>query len=160
MYVLDSSVFIQAGRSYYAFDLAPGFWNALIQHAQAGKVRSIDRVEEEINRGNDELKKWAQQHFHPYFESTKQGIVIDAYTEVIEWAHHQTQFTAEAKDEFNHNADAWVIAYAKAKKGTVVSQEVYNPAVRRRIPIPNVCKALGVKCIDTFQMLRDLGVKL
>ena len=37
-------MFIEAHRRYYAFDLAPKFWQALVEHACNGQVESIDRV--------------------------------------------------------------------------------------------------------------------
>jgi hypothetical protein len=30
VYVLDADVFIEASRRYYAFDIAPKFWDSLI----------------------------------------------------------------------------------------------------------------------------------
>lgn len=56
VYFLDSSVFIEAARRYYAFDIAPGFWQALITFARKEMVRSVDRVKKEMDRGNDDLK--------------------------------------------------------------------------------------------------------
>jgi len=35
-YVLDANVFIEAARRYYAFDIAPPFWESLVQHAANG----------------------------------------------------------------------------------------------------------------------------
>jgi hypothetical protein len=40
---------------------------------------------------------------------------------------------------------------------TVVTGEAANAAIRRRVPIPNVCDAFGVNWINTFDMLRALG---
>ena len=56
-YLLDASVFIEAGRRYYAFDLEPGawFWEALLRHSEDGVALSIDRVKEELEKGKDEL---------------------------------------------------------------------------------------------------------
>ena len=31
MYVLDTNVFIDAANAYYAFDLAPGYWDFLVR---------------------------------------------------------------------------------------------------------------------------------
>jgi hypothetical protein len=78
------------------------------------------------------------------------------------WAHANDQFTMAAKANFSRadNADAWVVAYARAKGCVVVTHEQFDPNVRRDIPIPNVCQAFGVQNVDTFQMLRDLGVTL
>ncbi|MGI6362191.1 MAG: DUF4411 family protein [Bacillota bacterium] len=62
-YLLDANVFITAFKSYYAFDIAPGFWNSLIRLAQAGRVKSIDRVYNELGRVEDELFAWARSSF-------------------------------------------------------------------------------------------------
>ncbi len=48
IYILDTSVLIQAHRVYYSFDIAPAFWNFLIDSAKTGEVVSIDRVFDEI----------------------------------------------------------------------------------------------------------------
>lgn len=161
-YVLDSNVFIEAANRYYAFDIAPSFWQALIDHAWNGRVQSIDRVKADIDRGNDTLKDWANKDFHQWFTSTDQPDVIEAYRQIMVWANDQGQFTPSAKAEFadKKNADAWVIAYAKAKGSVVITHEVFKPDIKRRIPIPNVCRAFGIQYVDTFQMLRDLGVTL
>ena len=34
------------------------------------------------------------------------------------------------------------------------------PNVRSRVPIPNVCQAMGLSWTDTFDMLRSFGVQL
>jgi hypothetical protein len=161
-YVLDSNVFMEAARRYYAFDLAPSFWRALIDQARDGRVESIDRVKEEIDLGKDLLTDWANSDFRQWFISTDQADVIGAYGQVMVWAHGQRQFTDGAKAEFSReeNADPWVIAYAKAKGCVVVTHEQFDPNVRARIPIPNVCQTYDIQYVDTFQMLRDLGVRL
>lgn len=153
---------MEAARRYYAFDLVPPFWRALTDHARNGRVQSIDRVKAEIERGRDELTGWANSAFHEWFISTNQADVIEAYGQIMVWAHNQGQFTRAAKAAFSRaeNADAWVVAYARAKGCVVVTHEQFDPNVRARIPIPNVCQAFGVQYVDTFQMLRDLGVRL
>lgn len=153
---------MEAARRYYAFDLVPSFWRALTDHAENGSVQSTDRVKAEIDRGKDVLKDWANRDFHRWFHSTNEGDVIAVYGQIMVWAHNQTQFTDAAKAEFarTDNADAWVVAYAKAKGCVVVTHEQYDPGVKVKIPIPNVCQAFDVQYVDTFRMLRDLGVKL
>ena len=78
-YILDANVFIEAAKRYYAFDIAPLFWDGLKLHANAGRVKSIDRVKDEIDRGNDQLKDWANNDFHLWFDSTDVGDVISEY---------------------------------------------------------------------------------
>jgi hypothetical protein len=162
MYVLDSNIFIEAKRRYYAFDVCPGFWDALVwQHAQ-GSIFSIDRVKKELEEHQDELTQWASNQMpNACFIETDAENILEAYAEVIAWAMAQDQFSPEAKAEFAdvENADAWVIAFAKAGGLTVVTHEKPNPYIKRKVPIPNVCDGLGVHYIDTFEMLRALTTK-
>lgn len=159
-YVLDANVFIQAARRYYAFDVAPRFWDSLEQHAADGHLRSIDRVKQELERGKDELADWVKSNFNDAFASTDKDDVIQAYGEVMAWVQAQSQFSDAAKSDFASGADGWLVAYAKAKGCVVVTQELLDPVVKRKVPIPNVCQSFNVLFIDTFEMLRRLGVKL
>lgn len=54
-YALDSSIFVEAKRRYYAFDLCPGFWDSLLWHQARGRLSSIDRIKKELDRGGDDL---------------------------------------------------------------------------------------------------------
>lgn len=62
--------------------------------------------------------------------------------------------------QFANGADGWLVAYARAKGHVVVTHEQLSADVRRKVPIPNVCNAFGVRYVDTFEMLRELGVRL
>ena len=159
-YVLDADVFMTAARSYYAFEVAPAFWEALVRHASNGQLFSIDRVKDEIQRGKDDLVEWTNNTFYPWFVSTAEDDAIAVYRQIMRWAQAQSQFFDYAKDEFAHGADGWLVAYGKAKGCVVVTNETFEPAIKRKIKIPNVCRAFGVPYIDTFQMLRSLGIKL
>lgn len=53
LFALDANIFIAAHRSYYAFDIAPGFWNALLELAKEGKLVSIVQVEDDLKKGYD-----------------------------------------------------------------------------------------------------------
>jgi len=160
VYVLDTNVFIEAARRYYALDIAPGFWDALISVASEGRIISIDKVKGEIDQGNDALKEWADSSFHKWFVSTDQEDVLYAYASVMQWAQSQAQYTPAAQEDFAKSPDGWVIAFGLAKGCIVVTHEVFDANTRKKIKIPNACEALKVQYIDTFRMLRDLGVKL
>jgi hypothetical protein len=156
-YLLDANVFIEAKRRYYAFDVCPGFWECLVWHHQGAFVHSIDRVKEEIERGGDELKEWVQATMPAScFASCDDVEVIEQYSQMQLWAHQQGQFTESAKAEFAGKADAWLIAYAKAKHFVLVTHEVLDRQIQKKIPMPNVCEAFDVPYVDTFTMLRDL----
>ena len=159
IYVIDASVFIQAARGYYAFDLAPGFWQSLIDHAGNKRVCSIDHVKHELERGKDDLATWAKTDFAHAFLSTDEQDVVDSYRDAMAWVQSQAQFFAAAKAEFANVADGWLVAFAKAKNCIVVTHEVPEPNRRNKIKIPHVCQALDVRYVNTFEMLRDLGVQ-
>lgn len=158
-YVLDANVFIEAARRYYAFDLAPRFWESLAHHAASGRVRSIDRVKQELERGKDELAQWVDDNFSNALASTDEPDVIQSFSEIMTWVQAQNQFSAAAKADFANGADGWLVAYARAKGCVVVTQEVLAPDARRKVPIPNVCQAFDVPFVNTFEMLRALGVQ-
>lgn len=158
-YVLDTNVFVEAARRYYAFDLAPPFWENLIRYAAKGRICSIDRVKQELERGKDELATWATSQFNDAFASTDEEDVTESYSEVMRWVQDQDQFLDAAKTNFATVADGWLVAYAKAREYIVVTHELPAADARKKVPIPNVCEALGVTYVDTFAMLRELGVR-
>ena len=159
VYVLDANVFIQAARRYYAFDLAPKFWESLIEHAANGRILSIDHVKQELGRGRDELAYWVTSHFSEWFASTDEQQFIQSYGEIMTSVQAQSQYSNAAKADFASGADGWLVAYTRAKACILVTQEVPAPDARRTVPIPNVCQEFNVQFVDTFEMLRGLGVR-
>lgn len=158
-YVLDANVFIEAARRYYAFDLAPKFWDSLLHHAVNGRIQSIDRIGKELKRGKDELARWVTNHFDHAFASTDETDVVGVYTEIMNLVNNEKQFLDTAKADFAGGADGWLVAYAKVKRCVVVTHETLAPDARRKVPIPNVCRTFDVPFVDTFEMLRTLGVR-
>jgi len=132
VFLLDANIFIEAYKRYYSFDIAPPFWLALKQNAEAGLLVSIDRVYQEINNYNDddELKRWANNEFQNWFISDNED-VFKAYREVIEWGIHETQFTDAAKSEFASVADSWLLACAKTYNYILVTHEEYDPNIKK-----------------------------
>jgi len=159
VFVLDANVFIEAHRHYYAFDLAPRFWEGLVQLAANGQVESIDRIKQELDRGKDELATWATDHFGRAFASTDEDDVVDSYREIMTWAFVQVQFSDAAKADFAKAADGWLVAYARARRRVVVTHEALKLDIKKKVPIPNVCEAFGVPYVNTFEMMRKLGLR-
>jgi hypothetical protein len=107
-YLLDSNVFIEAKRRYYAFDLCPAFWKSLIQQHQAGRVFSIDRVKHELVRGGDDLANWiANTMPASCFVSTADTAVVASFEQMLTWVQAQPQFLSAAKGDFASVADGW-----------------------------------------------------
>ncbi|HMT20798.1 MAG TPA: DUF4411 family protein, partial [Promineifilum sp.] len=86
VYVLDTSVLIEAANRYYAFDIAPSFWQQLLIFAEQGHVVSIDKVKKELLRGTDELADWARNDFSFAFASTAEPDILTGYASIIAWS--------------------------------------------------------------------------
>jgi hypothetical protein len=76
---------------------------------------------------------------------------------VITWVQAQSRYLPAAKAAFAARADGWLVAYAKTQGFVIATDEVLNPQIKKRVPIPNVCEAFGVDYLGTFDLLRALG---
>jgi hypothetical protein len=154
---LDSNVLMEAHRRYYSFDIAPGFWSALVTHTEADRLRSPLNVLKEIEESKDAPTKWAQGAGRKLFVQAKkdeQQAVGQISQYVLEnYEHAQAQ-------AFLAKADPWVVGHALVDKGIVVTQERKVSASSKRVKIPNVCEHFGIECFDTFALLKKLNVKL
>jgi hypothetical protein len=153
---LDTNVLIEAYQGPYSFDIAPGFWKAIERAAKDNKVRSPIRVQGELV-GDDDLVKWAKgpgSHLFTQSGQPEQKAVATISTYVL---NTYPKFKA---DKFLAGADPWVIAHALVNQGTCVTQEVLVASNSQAVKIPNVCQYLKVPWLNTYNLLRQLGVKL
>jgi hypothetical protein len=166
-YCLDTSVYTQAHRTYYAFDLAPGFWIALKQHAERKVLISPISVYTELAKGNDELAKWAKENKGILFVEPDDK-VIDAFRQIVDFSNSYYDDEHWVR-EFLSGADPWVIAQAKAHNLVVVTMEgkkgseEINPKSKRfrgKLKIPNMCGHFEVKCNSTYELVRALKIGL
>lgn len=164
IFLIDANTIIQSSQKYYAFDIAPGYWESLLTSAKQGKIISIDKVFKEIDKYEfeDDLKKWVKNDFHFAFKSTDNEQVLSNYSLVIKKAVDNPQYSGFAKAEFAafERADAWLIAYAKTHGCLLVTDETFEPNIKRRVKIPNICKEFNIEYINTFEMIRRLKIKL
>lgn len=162
-YCLDANVFVQAHRLYYAFDIAPSFWEALTQWGREQNICSPQAVYDELVGNNDPLARWCKNDGLVLFvkpgQQTYSCFQAIADKTVARYQPHLTQ-------HFLEGADPWVIAHAAAHSLTVVTMESLrqeNPDPNtgkiggKKIQIPNVCQLMGVSVINTFDLLRELG---
>lgn len=162
VYILDTNVFIQAHRLYYSFDVVPGFWDSLVDFGQKGTIQSIDWVRDEIISSHDELARWIKGDglvlFRDTITSNKSDAVITAYKQVGSFVEKTARYQDIHRETFLAGADGWVVAYAQVIGGTVVTME--QPAsAGTKVKIPDVCDAVHVPWINTYCMLRYLGVR-
>lgn len=157
-YVLDANVFMAAWHDHYPPDLYPGFWECLERYSVEGRLISIDRVRSEI-ASPKELVAWTKKHWQGSFAVSGEQEVVRVFAEMQGWVQAESQYLPAAKDEFARTADGWLAAYAKVHGCVVVTNEAYDPNIRRRVPLPNLCKQYDVAYANTVDMLRGLGVR-
>lgn len=157
MHLLDANVFIEAKNFYYRFDTFPGFWEWLDAEQARGTLLSIKPICDELLSGNDELAAWVKKR-----KNTGWFLPVDDFetqqnlTQIAAWLAEQP-FKDIAKSEFLNGGDPWLIAKAKSIDATVITQETFDPRSRKKVKIPNVCRALQVPYMNTFDLIRQTG---
>ena len=165
-FLLDTNVFIEAKNRYYGFDFCPGFWEWLITQNTAGKVVSIDKVKGELLKKEDELSAWAKNLDESFFLKSDHPDMISSLKEVSEWIKDKGYSFKEA-EIFRRSADFYLVAYVVANRRyalvdryTIVTEEKREDKNKKskKVKIPDVCDGLGIRVIDTFEMLREMEV--
>ena len=157
-YALDANIFMSAWHDHYPIDLYPGFWECLENYSMAGRLRSIDRVRDEIICP-DALIKWLDRNWSGSFITTQDQDVVNAFSEMQRWVQSNAQFLRVAKSDFAGTADGWLAAYAKIHGVVLVTNEVFDANIKRRVPLLNLCKRFGITYVNTVDMLRGIGVR-
>lgn len=160
MYLLDANVFMEASRLYYAFDIAPGFWDWLRDDTLIDQVGSVVAIKDEITSGKGDLVSWATA-LPATFWMADDDDVVRAMTELAGWSNDPARnFLQPAVDEFMSSADLRLIAHAMVHDATVVTREQPAPDARKKIKIPDVCRAFDVDWVGSFDAYRHLGLTL
>jgi hypothetical protein len=160
MYLMDSNAFMEASRTYYGFDIAPGFWSWLADPALAGQVGSIEAVKDEITAGTGDLVDWARARPASFWQPDTDE-TLAAMRELAAWVTAPArQYRQDAVDEFLDSADFKLIAHAMATKATLVTREQPAPDSKKKVKIPDACSAVGVAWTDPFSLYRALGMRL
>jgi hypothetical protein len=159
-YLIDANVFMTAHRQWYPFDLAPGFWEQLVEKASS-RIVIIEEIQKEIRKGQDLLVKWYERECTNFTVIGMPGLdVIESYRTIINSVNNSEQYKASAKREFASSADSWLCAHGLALGETIVTLEKYDAEIKRRVKIPNVCCEFGIEYIDLLQFMREIGIRL
>lgn len=159
-YLLDANAFMEAARLYYGFDLAPGFWSWLQGSSIGGGIASVRAVRQEILSGNGELVSWARQ-LPDEFWLNESSRSLGNMARLVEWASDSRRPYAEAAVyEFASSADLRLVAAAMEYGAVVATREVSAPRAQKKIKIPDICSAFGVRCVMPFEAYRHLGMRL
>ena len=156
---LDSNVFIEGKKGPYGFDIAPRFWELLDELIADGRIACPVTVYDELLDMTDDLARWAKARRNSGLFVAPDGTVQTAYRHVIEYVMGRYNDN-QSRRRFLSRADPWVIAHAMADRGMITTIETRLPQGSQKVRIPNVCNEGGfsIRCVTTYDMLRELGV--
>ena len=155
---IDTNVLVQAKNDYYAFDIAPGFWDFIATNAKLGILRSPIGVYTEIAKGGDELTAWANTIKTINLFVSPDQLTQSHFKDIANYVNKS--YEQLFSKPFLAGADPWVIAAAKATGGVVVTQERLVGIDSKKVKIPNICNQVGVSWMNSYEMLRSLGCRL
>lgn len=151
-YLIDTDIFIAAKNLHYGMDFCPGFWDWLIEANHAGRLLSIEAVQDDLAAGEDDLANWAKARDEGFFVAPIETD-LPALGQVTQWINDHQTYTAAAKQTFLGCSDYFVVSQALASGHTVITHEKPENSINR-VKIPSVCVALKVKYLTPWQMLR------
>lgn len=154
-YCLDANVLINAWNQYYHRDLCADYWMELSRFGHAGRIFLAEMVRDEILRTDDGLANWLKDSGIPIYPIDGPLTEIVAHIYAKDPRHQQLVDATRQRSM----ADPWVIAQAIALNACVVTKENKETQSATKIKIPNVCENMGVRWINDFDMLRELGLQ-
>jgi predicted nucleic acid-binding protein len=144
IYCLDANVLIQAWQKYYNPKFCPGYWDVLTELGKQDTIFIPEMVYEEITRTEDELS------------ITEPVTICLQRIYLTDPIHKNLVDNTKARSL----ADPWIIAHALHEDATVVTKEEKVTALNStRIKIPNVCENMGIRWINDFDLIGELGIQ-
>lgn len=164
-YWMDTDSFITPYQGPYRFQTAPQFWDFIKQQAEQGIIGSPEMVlDKELTEPPPPRDKPKQRDRLAMWAAPLRGILFirvddnvqDCYREVAQYVQNSGKFKPYWIEKFLGGADAWVIAYAKAHTGKVVTLEVPQPQAKKP-KVPDIAAYFHIQCITVWDMLEELG---
>ena len=157
LYLLDCNALIDAERSYYPRDRLPEFWVWLLSRAQAGSVKIGLEQLEKMDAKDDALAHWLTEHRADLLLSEEPRAELLSQVYEVGCAPDLSDIEVERIGD-----DPFLIAYAlhDPEARVVVTTEVSKPKRQKaNRHLPDVCADFGVRCIDTFALIRELDFR-
>jgi len=154
MYSVDTSTLMDWQARFYPIDVFPGLKTRIENLINARRFQAVALVKDEINSvGTPGMKSWA---------ASQSGLFVPVDTEIQAVAKDIQRRYPDLVDVNtpHEQADPYVIALAKKKKWTVVSQETSvkeKHKARKKYFIPDVCGYLEIPCINLLGLIRKEG---
>jgi len=147
-YCIDSSALIDLKP--YPQDIFQKVWGNLEGIISQGLLIAPEEVLRELMRKDDEISRWAKQH--------KQMFIDLDICQTQELSNILKRFPNLLDINKTHaDADAIIIALAKCKGWSVITNEKHSGNPQGKPKIPDVCGHYNIKCLSLFDFLREEG---
>lgn len=149
LYSFDTSSILNGRRDLLPPAVFSTLWANTETMVEAGSVRAVDIVRDELGKRDDDACAWAKQQdglFVPL------EIDIQQATSRVLRSHQKLM----GKGGGRNAADPFVIGLAIARSGVVVTEETLSGRLDKP-RIPDVCKALNVPCLNLVGFVTQQG---
>lgn len=146
-FTVDTNILVDLQR-LYPRDIFPSTWQALERLVDAGRLCICPDVLEELNRGGDDLHKWAKNY---------SGFVCNLTEQDVRMVQQLAKAFPGWVQGDRNAADPWLVAHAHTEQRTIVSNE--KPAgagvMNHNQKVPNVAATVGVETLNFFALARS-----
>ena len=148
-YSVDTSAIIEGWIRSFPPDLAPHAWMKIEESINDGLLVASEEVLIELEKKHDKIYEWACQRKHmfvPTDEKIQEAVrsILRDHKKLIDIGRNRS------------GADPFVIALALVKRLSVVTSENLSGSLERP-KIPDVCAALGIRCLNMVELFREQG---
>jgi hypothetical protein len=160
VYCIDTSSLIEL-KIKYPREVFPTLWEKMEELIQNGRIIAPIEVKKEIEKGDDELKKWVRgKKRNRMFIKPDENQVMKV-KEILK----DFPFLAKPDKPDEPNADPWLFAVVLVKIEEEKERLIqYNSIVtdesqRKPRKIPAVCKEIGIVSINLIGLFKEEGWK-
>ena len=149
-YSIDASAILVAWARYYPIDLFPSFWDKFEEMIKNGIGMAIELIERELSKKDDKCIKWFKSRDLYNFFYEIDDKIQNSVSTILSNQNYQ-RLVEDRKGTFG--ADPFVIAFAQVNDFIVVTGEKpSNSLIKPKIP--DVCKDIGIECINIIELMR------
>lgn len=145
-YTVDTNIIVNLNR-LYPRDIFPGPWESVEALIDSDRLCMCPDVLGELNRGGDDVHRWAKNYT---------GLVCEITTEEANAvASISNDHPGWVQGELNA-ADPWLVAHALQEGRTIITEEkTAGPGVQdKNQKVPNVAHSIGVGVTNFFGLAR------
>lgn len=162
VYCIDTSSLIEL-KIKYPREVFPTLWEKMEELIQSGRIIAPIEVKKEIEKGDDELKKWVRgKKRNRMFIKPDENQVMKV-KEILK----DFPFLAKPDKPDEPNADPWLFAVVLVKieeeKERLIQYNSYiivtEESQRKPKKIPAVCKEIGIVSINLIGLFKEEGWK-